>query len=346
VIGRSVGYGYSNSKIGVLGESDSGVGVEGFSSNGVGMWGSSYSGLAVIGISYTGAAVMGSSNSNFGVWGGSLDYIGVSGASDMGTGVDGISRSGDGVVGQSLGIKTYGVRGRCDNGYGVYGGSKIGYGVIGFSNSGYGVMGFTHSGYAAYLGGNVVITGNLQKGGGSFKIDHPLDPANKYLHHSFVESPDMKNVYDGMVALDNKGEAEIELPDWFGALNKDFRYQLTAMGAPGPNLYIAEEISDTSTTTNYSSDSSSSNQNNNNNSNDSSNFKIAGGTSGMKVSWQVTGIRKDPWANANRIRVEEDKPAKERGYYIYPDLYGQPEEKGISQLLFPEEEKWQEVPVK
>jgi hypothetical protein len=259
VIGRSVGYGYSNSKIGVLGESDSGVGVEGFSSNGVGMWGSSYSGLAVIG---------------------------------------------------------------------------------------YGVIGFTHSGYAAYLGGNVVITGNLQKGGGSFKIDHPLDPANKYLHHSFVESPDMKNVYDGMVALDNKGEAEIELPDWFGALNKDFRYQLTAMGAPGPNLYIAEEISDTSTTTNYSSDSSSSNQNNNNNSNDSSNFKIAGGTSGMKVSWQVTGIRKDPWANANRIRVEEDKPAKERGYYIYPDLYGQPEEKGISRLLFPEEEKWQEVPVK
>jgi len=56
------------------------------------------------------------------------------------------------------------------------------------------------------------------------------------------------------------------------------------------------------------------------------------------VSWQVTGIRKDTWANANRIRVEEDKPVRERGYYIYPDLYGQPEET----LLFPEEEKWQE----
>jgi len=40
----------------------------------------------------------------------------------------------------------------------------------------------------------------------------------------------------------------------------------------------------------------------------------------MKVSWQVTGIRKDPWANANRIEVEEDKPTKERGYYLYPDL--------------------------
>ena len=84
------------------------------------------------------------------------------------------------------------------------------------------------------------------------------------------------------------------------------------------DLYIAEEISDT--TTDYGSSSNSSNNNN-------SRFKIAGGTSGMKVSWQVTGIRKDPWANANRPQVEEDKPASERGHYIYPDLYGQPEEK-------------------
>jgi hypothetical protein len=87
--------------------------------------------------------------------------------------------------------------------------------------------------------------------------------------------------------------------------------------------------------------------NNNNNKNNSSRFKIAGGNSGMKVSWQITGIRKDPWANANRIEVEQDKPDKERGYYLHPDLYGRPEEKGISHLLFPpqekeDEEKWQE----
>jgi hypothetical protein len=207
--------------------------------------------------------------------------------------------------------------------------------VFGRSISNHGLIAVSETGYAAFLQGNVRITGTLQKGGGSFKIDHPLDPANKYLSHSFVESPDMKNVYDGVVALDDKGEAEIELPDWFRALNKEFRYQLTAIRAPGPNLYISEEISDT--TINYSSNSS-----NNNN----SSFKIAGGTSGMKVSWQVTGIRQDPWANVNRIEVEEDKPDKEKGYYTYPDLYEQPPEKGISHLLFPKEEKLQEQVIK
>ena len=52
-------------------------------------------------------------------------------------------------------------------------------------------------GFAGFFAGIVKITGNHQKSGGSFKIDHPLDPANKYLCHSFVESPDMKNIYDG-----------------------------------------------------------------------------------------------------------------------------------------------------
>jgi hypothetical protein len=62
----------------------------------------------------------------------------------------------------------------------------------------------------------------------------------------------------------------------------------------------------------------------------------------MKVSWQVTGIRKDPWANAHRDRVEEDKPDKEIGYYIHPELYGQPAENGIRHLLFPEQEERQQ----
>ena len=229
--------------------------------------------------------------------------------------------------------KGYGVSGRSDRSAGVLGGSHDGFGVVGVSGNWAGLYCNSSYDYAAVLNGKVKITGNLEKAGGSFKIDHPLDPANKYLCHSFVESPDMKNVYDGVVVLDRKGKAEIELPNWFGILNKDFRYQLTAIGAPGPNLYIAEEVSEAITITKSSNNSSSNNNNNN------SHFKIAGGASGMKVSWQVTGIRKDPWANAHRIKVEEDKPDKERGYYLHPNLYSQPEEKGISHLLFPKDKR-------
>jgi len=113
----------------------------------------------------------------------------------------------------------------------------------------------------------------------------------------------MKNVYDGVVVLDGSGAAWVELPDWFEVLNSDFRYQLTCIGGYAP-VYIVQEI-----------------QNNR--------FQIAGGTPGLKVSWQVTGIRQDPWAEANRIPVEVDKPADERGTYLYPELYGQPEEMGL-----------------
>ena len=89
--------------------------------------------------------------------------------------------------------------------------------------------------------GDVSIAGNLAKGSGSFKIDHPLDPENKYLSHSFVESPDMMNIYNGNVVLDEDGAAWVELPEWFEALNRDFRYQLTCIGGFA-QVYIAEEI--------------------------------------------------------------------------------------------------------
>jgi hypothetical protein len=143
--------------------------------------------------------------------------------------------------------------------------------------------------------GNLHVNGNLSKNGGSFKIDHPLDPANKYLYHSFVESPDMMNVYNGVVVFDKKGEAVVELPDWFEALNRDFRYQLTSIGRFMP-LYIAREIS-------------------------GNKFKIAGGRPGAKASWQVTGIRQDVYANTHRIEVEVEKTGKERGTYLHPELF-------------------------
>ncbi|MDX1546876.1 MAG: hypothetical protein R3247_07810, partial [Rhodothermales bacterium] len=156
--------------------------------------------------------------------------------------------------------------------------------------------------------GDVTFSGNVSKAGGSFRIDHPLDPANKFLYHSFVESPDMMNVYNGNVVLDANGEAVVEMADWFEALNRDFRYQLTAIGAPGPNLYIAEEIN-------------------------GNRFRIAGGTPGMKVSWQVTGVRQDRWAEEHRIPVEVDKPAGVRGLYLHPQEFGQPLSRGIGYEL-------------
>jgi trimeric autotransporter adhesin len=57
-------------------------------------------------------------------------------------------------------------------------------------------------------------------------------------------------------------------------------------------------------------------------------FKISG-SPGIKVSWQVTGIRHDAMARANPIVVEEDKPPHERGRYQNPEAHGQSEESGI-----------------
>ena len=113
----------------------------------------------------------------------------------------------------------------------------------------------------------------------------------------------MMNVYNGNVTFDENGEAVVTLPAYFEALNRDFRYQLTCIGGFAP-VYVAEEITE--------------NQ-----------FKIGGGKRGMKVSWQVTGVRKDAYAKANPIVVEEDKSVEERGYYLNPAAYGLPEEKGI-----------------
>jgi hypothetical protein len=324
--------GFSESRYGVLGESIAGPEIAGV----IGRAGTIEVGTGIgVGGSTKGAEFDHNIN-NVGVYGTATDGLGVYGYSDSNRGVYGYSKSYSGVYGRSESqAGVFGIS-FANNNAGVYGYNAHGYGVYGFSQNEAG-----HFQGNVKIEGTLKVTGNICKDGGGFQIDHPLDPANKYLSHSFVESPDMKNVYDGVVVLDDKGEAVIELPDWFGAVNKDFRYQLTAIGAPGPNLYISEEIPDASTTTtNYSrTRSSNSNKNKNKNNDSSSRFKVAGGNSGMKVSWQVTGIRKDPWANAHRIPIEEDKPAKERGYYRYPELYGQPEEKGISRLLDPEIEK-------
>jgi len=265
-----------------------GVGVFGVNTAGVGVQGqtSSAAGTALVGLNTStatnfGAGIIGQSNVT--------DGTGVQGTAN-GTGVQGpwgVSGSTSGAGGTTVGTAAIGVRGLASSSsatnwhIGVYGQSPV-----------------TANGWAGYFSGNVNVTGTVSKGGGSFKIDHPLDPENKYLYHSFVESPDMKNIYDGVAVLDTNGEARVELPEWFEALNRDFRYQLTCIGGVAP-VYVADEVNE-------------------------SHFRIAGGTSGLKVSWQVTGIRKDAFAVAHPLVVEPEKAADERGRYLYPAALGMP----------------------
>jgi len=151
-------------------------------------------------------------------------------------------------------------------------------------------------GVAAFFQGDVTITGNVSKAAGMFKIDHPLDPANKYLSHSFVESPDMMNIYNGNITTNQRGVAVVVLPEYFEALNRDFRYQLTVIGQFARAI-VARKIAH-------------------------NRFVIRTNTPGVEVSWQVTGIRQDAYANSHRIPTEEAKPPQEQGKYLHPELFG------------------------
>jgi hypothetical protein len=232
-------------------------------------------------------------------------YFGVYGESTAAVGVGGSSTS------------SYGVKGNSDSNYAVYGESDGSVGVVGKDTGkntiGYlgsplgGVVGYVGGSgtYAGYFSGKVSIVGdlNVSVGTKNFKIDHPLDPANRYLYHAAVESSEVLNTYSGNVVLDRRGEAVIELPAWFEAANRDVRYALTPIGAFAP-LYVAEKVN-------------------------GNRFRIAGGKPGMEVSWQLTALRNDAWMQAHPFVVEQDKDEVERGHYLAPELYGAPPELSV-----------------
>ena len=176
----------------------------------------------------------------------------------------------------------------------------------GSSTNGWGILGWSGNPDrgAAKFSGDVDVTGTVwATGDKNFRIDHPLEPATKYLIHACVESSERLTLYSGSAILDANGEVWIDLPHWFGALNTDFRYQLTPIGGAAPNLHIAQEIAE-------------------------NRLKIAGGRAQMKVSWQVTGTRNDAYAKAHPMQVEVEKEDAKKGTYLNPVEHGEPEDRG------------------
>lgn len=221
---------------------------------------------------------------------------GLTATSVGGSGVEGQTRSGSatsaGVVGSALSIAASGATGvratsAAPNGIGLRA-TATGTG-----------------GRAGVFEGNVAVVGTLTKSAGTFKIDNPANPREEFLSHSFVESPDMKNLYDGVVTTDGDGFATVTMPSWFEALNRDFRYQLTVLGRSFAEAVVWDELEGGRT------------------------FRIRTDAPRVKVSWQVTGTRHDAYANAHRTPVVERKTGAERGRLLNPEAYGAPASEGI-----------------
>lgn len=271
----------------------------------IGVWGqsSSTNGRGVYG--YATASTGGSYGGLFRTL--SNQGIGVFALADSATGAtagirgQAASPGGSGLVGTATSTtgQTNGVLGKSmsTDGAGVYGLAASGSGTC------YGVYGETQSltdGFGVYCVGDSATTGLKM-----FQIDHPLDPANKFLDHYSAEGPEPYLVYRGTAICDEHGAVSVQLPEYFEAINRDPQYQLTPIGAPAL-LYIAQEVKD-------------------------NRFMIAGGRPGMRVCWTVTGTRNDRFVQRYGVGTEVMKPAAARGRFLHPELYGQPAERALRQ---------------
>lgn len=145
-----------------------------------------------------------------------------------------------------------------------------------------------------HVAGNMDIDGSINVlGTKNFRIDHPLDPKNRYLVHFASEGPEPFNIYAGRQTMDESGSGWVLLPPWFEAINIDFRYQLTAIGGPAPDLHVMTEI-------------------------ENNRFQIGGGPMGGEVSWEVRARRNDPVMQRLKPGPEIDKPSHLRGSLLDP----------------------------
>jgi len=214
-----------------------------------------------------------------------------------GIGVEGVGYNG--VSGQTNYRDGFGVFGQNFDQIGPLTANSVGVAGVGYV----GVAGQSSdpaNGAGVYSYDNIVAAGTK-----NFRIDHPLDPENKYLNHFSIESNEVLNIYRGTVTCDANGTALVQLPAYVNAINIDFSYQLTPIGAFA-GLYIAKKI-------------------------ENGMFVIAGALPGMEVSWQLTGRRNDAYLQKypEAAKVETEKAEGDKGLYIRPELYNQPAEKGI-----------------
>ena len=242
-----------------------------------------------------------------------LSAAGVYGMNDAAASGNEQTAPAPGVIGQGY----FGVLGETaiDGGFGVYGlntntslaNNNDNAGVFGL---GYfiGIEGQANdaSGYGVGCNGNSLATGTVYGAAKAFMIDHPTDPANKFLIHVCPESNEALNIYRGNVVLDANGNGIVTLPAYFSSMNINCSYILTAVGGAAPNLHIAKEV-------------------------EGNTFSIAGGTANLKVSWQVTAQRKDFYVQAHPelTKSEREKIGWEKGRYLNPELYGVSADKGI-----------------
>lgn len=197
--------------------------------------------------------------------------------------------------------------------YGIYGesSSTSGRGVFGYAgapngNTTYAVLGdnaLNGSGWGVYALGNLGGSGAKL-----FRIDHPLDPENKYLQHYCAEGPEPKNIYDGTVRTDARGYAAVTLPDYYQEINRDARIQLTVVDEEDSDSFVMAKVVQKVR---------------------GNGFRIRTSAPGVEVFWRVEAVRNDLWVRKYGAPVEVEKQELERGKYQHPELYGQPKERGI-----------------
>lgn len=206
---------------------------------------------------------------------------------------DGLYTSGILATGEStVGAESYGA-------FTWASGSGTNYGIITYATGG-------TLNYAGYFNGDIYAT-SASAGIKAFMIDHPLDPANKVLSHSSIESDERMNLYRGIVKTDSKGFAQVTVPGWFDALNGDIQYQLTVVGDDSEAFVlvkVAQKLKN-------------------------GKFRIRTSVPGTEVHWQVSGRRHDPTSEYYPLQVERLKGPAERGKYYSPEAYGKDPRFGI-----------------